>query len=144
MPNNRASHIARQHFFSKQVYMDVWKDSMAGENEKAVLEILEEWKYIQGFDFERQYPIGDRYVIDIAFPSEKVAIEVDGIQHLSDSQRKKDKERDDFLRFNGWVVVRVLDKKFFKNPTFYKHLLHEVIEERKKTNVRLTDTIYEK
>jgi hypothetical protein len=44
MPNNRASHIARQHFFSKQVYMDVWKDSMAGENEKAVLEILEERK----------------------------------------------------------------------------------------------------
>lgn len=134
---------SRKRFFDKQVHMKVWKDSMAGENENTVIEILNMWGYDIELDYKRQYPIGDRYVADFAFPYERVVIEVDGKNHHSKTGRKKDRMRDRFMRWNEWVVIRIDEAKLKKNPIFYKHLVHEVIEERRKTLFKIEDCLYE-
>jgi very-short-patch-repair endonuclease len=49
-----------------------------------------------------------RFRLDIAFPNEKVAIEVDGFSHhgkyLSDF--KRDRERQNLLTLFGWRILR--------------------------------------
>ena len=130
-------------FFSKQVYMKVWQNSMSGKNEEIVLDILKNWEYKLDEDFKRQFPIGDRYVADFAFPDEKVVIEVDGVSHSHIKERKKDKIKDKFYKWNDWVIIRIPEKKFFNNPSFWKHLIHEVVEERRKHLIPLREDIYE-
>ena len=143
MLNKTVSDKARQRFFNKQVHMKEWKDSMAGSNEQEVLTIIDQWGYKIDLDYKRQYPVGDRYVIDIAFPYEKVAIEVDGQSHFEKDQRKKDKQRDKFLKWNDWVILRIPQKKFFKNPSFWRYLIHEVVEDRKNVFIKDRQEIYE-
>lgn len=114
--------------------MREWKNSMSGKNELSVIDIFNMWGYKLNEDYFRQYPIGDRYVLDFAFPNEQVAVEVNGDTHYTKKGRKKDKEKERFLLWNNWVLIEIPEKKFFKNPSFYKYLIHEVIEERRKKN----------
>jgi very-short-patch-repair endonuclease len=55
-----------------------------------------------GVSFRRQHPIGP-YILDFACLALRLAIELDGSQHL-DSAR--DVVRDAFLRQQGWTVLR--------------------------------------
>lgn len=125
--------LARIHFFTKIVKKEEWKNSLAGENEKDVIRVLEGIGYVNGVDFERQYPIGERFVIDIAFVKEQVAIEVDGNSHKYTKQKQMDKKRDSYLSSNNWVPIRIYDKDFFGyKRSFYKNLIKEIVEERRK------------
>lgn len=49
------------------------------------------------------------YILDLACPSSKVAVEIDGVYHDSPAQKSADLVRDQFLDSIGWVVVRVVD-----------------------------------
>ncbi|MDH7641109.1 endonuclease domain-containing protein [Sphingomonas oryzagri] len=53
--------------------------------------------------FTRQLPIG-AYIVDFACRTAKVAVELDGSQHLA--AKTYDKERTDFLESLGWQVLR--------------------------------------
>ena len=124
--------LARQRFFDKQVHMQVWKDSMAGQNEERTIQILTSLGYVLGKDFVRQHPIGERFVIDIAFVNEQVAIEVDGKSHLEKKQRGYDKKRDKYLRVNDWVAIRIDERDMFGfKGSFYKSLIRDIVEERR-------------
>ena len=81
------SKLARQRFFDKQVKMKEWRESMAGDNEEKVINVLKSLDFYEKIDFERQYPIGERFVIDIAFVKEQVVIEVDGKSHNEKKQK---------------------------------------------------------
>ena len=59
-----------------------------------------------GYHFRRQHPVGP-YVLDFACALAKLAIEVDGETHGSDSEVRRDMRRDAYLRSRGWQVVRV-------------------------------------
>lgn len=122
----------RQMFFDKQVHMKEWKDAMSGKNELEVIAAIESLGFEIGTDFVRQHPIGDFFVVDIAFKPERIAIEVDGSSHDSKKQKRRDSLRDNFFYQNGWVVIRVKDKRFNENATFYKFLISDVVEERRK------------
>lgn len=122
----------RQMFFDKQVHMKEWKDTMSGKNELEVIAAIESLGFEIGADFVRQHPIGDFFVVDIAFKPERIAIEVDGSSHDSKKQKRRDSLRDNFFYQNGWVVIRVKDKRFNENVTFYKFLISDVVEERRK------------
>lgn len=120
--------------------MKEWKANIAGKNEEPVMACFDSWGYVLGEDYVRQYPIADMYIVDFAFVPEQIAIEVDGDNHKQEKQRGKDLKRDRYLKFNNWVVIRIPERHFFKNPSFYRYLIHEVVEERRKHLIKTTET----
>jgi very-short-patch-repair endonuclease len=59
----------------------------------------------RGFHFRRQAPIG-RYIVDFASFSTRIVIEIDGGQHAMHGGMQSDRERDTFLRSQGFYVLR--------------------------------------
>ena len=56
-----------------------------------------------GYQFNRQYPIGN-YIVDFICRKLNLIIEIDGSSHLSKSV--SDKERQDYLEGLGYVIIR--------------------------------------
>ena len=55
--------------------------------------------------FRRQYLIG-KYIVDFLCLEKKLIIELDGWQHKEENQKKYDLERTQYLRNQGFKVVR--------------------------------------
>ena len=68
-------------------------------------------RQIEGFKFRRQQAVG-RYVVDFVNLEKKVVVELDGGQHALDPG---DKIRDEWLRVEGYKVLRFLDNQVFSN-----------------------------
>jgi very-short-patch-repair endonuclease len=68
--------------------------------ERALWRQLRFWQ-LEGYKYRRQQPIG-RYVVDFVCLEKRVVVEVDGGQHSD----KVDEERDNWLRDQGFVVLR--------------------------------------
>ena len=62
----------------------------------------------------RQKVIG-KYVVDFYCASAKIAIELDGSQHYTESATAKDNERDKYLNDFGIKVLRYSNYEFNKN-----------------------------
>ena len=76
------------------------------------------WRYLrnrqmEGFKFRRQQPIGT-YVVDFVDLERKVIVELDGGQHTLNPE---DKIRDEWLRVEGYRVLRFWDNEVFNNLT---------------------------
>jgi very-short-patch-repair endonuclease len=81
--------------------------------EKTMHEYLRSFRPM-GAHFRREVPIGP-YVVDFAWLSARVAIEVDGASHELPGRPEHDVERDAFLRSQGFHVVRVCDADVIAN-----------------------------
>ena len=68
-------------------------------------------RQIGGFKFRRQQPVG-RFVVDFVNLEKKVVVELDGGQHGLDPN---DKIRYEWLRAEGYKVLRFWDNKVFSN-----------------------------
>lgn len=62
----------------------------------------------------RQYNIGN-YIVDFYIPKKQLVIEIDGMQHLTEEHKEKDKERDKFLEGQGLRVLRFPNESIRKN-----------------------------
>jgi very-short-patch-repair endonuclease len=71
-----------------------------------------------GFRVRRQYPIGP-YVLDFYIPRARIAVEIDGEQHLN--RVDKDKARDEFLAEFGILTLRLPSIKLFDDDSFEAH-----------------------
>jgi very-short-patch-repair endonuclease len=60
---------------------------------------------LSGLKFRRQSGIGN-YVVDFYCPEVKLAIEIDGDVHGYDVQRRKDKQKEEYLRTLGVKLLR--------------------------------------
>ena len=74
------------------------------------------WRYlrnrqIESFKLRRQQPVGS-YVVDFVNLEKKVVIELDGGQHALDPG---DKIRDEWLKAEGYKVLRFWDNQVFSN-----------------------------
>ena len=69
-------------------------------------------KQLDGYKFRRQQPIGP-YIVDFACLSRKVLIELDGGQHAE--RTAYDKQRDEFLREQGYRLLRFWNNEVFEN-----------------------------
>lgn len=65
----------------------------------------------EGIKFKRQVPIGS-YVVDFACLNHKLVVELDGGQH---SDASRDRYRDEWLRENGFRVLRFWNNDVLKN-----------------------------
>lgn len=62
-----------------------------------------------GLRAAQQHTVG-RYRIDFAWPSMKIGLEADGWWHRSPEGAVKDRQRDSWLRSQGWLTFRVDDE----------------------------------
>ena len=60
-------------------------------------------KQMMGYQFNRQFPIGN-YIVDFISRKLKLIIEIDGSSH--DFTGKKDREKQDFLESIGYRILR--------------------------------------
>ena len=72
--------------------------------EKIVEEILNDLGYIEGKDFEKQYP-AYCYNLDFAFPRLKLAIEPGARYWHNNSEHSFEPEKDENLRREGWEIL---------------------------------------
>jgi very-short-patch-repair endonuclease len=84
-----------------------------------------------GVHFRRQVPIG-KYIFDFASLEIKLIVEVDGIQHQSDMQKRADAIRDTFLRGNGFHVMRFSNDDVSSSVEGVADQILATIEELKK------------
>ena len=71
-------------------------------------------KQLKGLQIYRQRIIGN-YIVDFYCPKANLIIETDGGQHYTNKGINEDKIRDDYLREQGFKVLRFSDKEVFRN-----------------------------
>ncbi|MBI5075158.1 MAG: endonuclease domain-containing protein [Nitrospirae bacterium] len=79
----------------------------------------------QGLKFRRQVPVGP-YVADFLCEGSKLIVEVDGGQHAE--RKDYDQYRDDFLRTNGYEVVRFWNNEVMGNMDGVLEAIKQVLE----------------
>ena len=67
-----------------------------------------------GYHFRKQAPIGP-FVVDFACHHARLAIEVDGDTHYTDTAQRQDARRDAFLRAQGYTVLRFTNQDAMHN-----------------------------
>lgn len=77
------------------------------------------WRYLrakqmEGIKFRRQEPVGD-YIVDFICFDRRIIVEIDGGQHARDENINKDKERDEWLRNQGFKVLRFWNNDVLNN-----------------------------
>ena len=72
-------------------------------------------KQLKGRQFYRQRIIGN-YIVDFYCPKANLIIELDGGQHYTDEGIKKDRIRNNYMREQGYRVLRFSDRELFENP----------------------------
>ncbi len=121
-PGGSDSQPRRSSQFTRRYEPDTIQNARTLRSEHTDAEILL-WarlrgKEMYGYKFRRQQPIGP-YIADFACMSEKLLIELDGGGHAE--RKDYDSERDEFLRRNGYRVLRFWNTEVFEN-------LHGVLE----------------
>ena len=79
--------------------------------ERALWRLLRS-RQVEGRRFRRQEPV-DHYIVDFICFEERLIVEVDGGQH---SESEGDKERDAYLRSQGFRVLRFWNNEVLSNP----------------------------
>jgi very-short-patch-repair endonuclease len=67
----------------------------------------------EGRKFVRQHSVGN-YILDFYCPSEKLAVELDGARHFSGVGAAEDRERAEYLKTIGVIVVRFENREVFE------------------------------
>ena len=62
----------------------------------------------------RQYNIGN-YIVDFYIPKKQLVIEIDGVQHLTQEHKEKDRARDKYLEEQGLTVLRFPNRSIREN-----------------------------
>lgn len=77
------------------------------------------WAYIrakrlEGFKFRRQHPIG-KYIVDFVCLEKMLVVELDGGQHSEPGKEEYDRERDNWLKKEGYFILRFWDNEVLMN-----------------------------
>jgi very-short-patch-repair endonuclease len=91
-----------------------WRLKNMSYPEKCFQKMLEDNGIDKKYLIYREYSVFPFY-IDFAFVDEKVAVEIDGSQHLDEERKKKDEEKDKLLLSKGWRILRITANEVIKN-----------------------------
>ncbi|AZO01120.1 endonuclease domain-containing protein [Mesorhizobium sp. M9A.F.Ca.ET.002.03.1.2] len=92
-------------------------------------------KKLGGYKFVRQMPIGP-YFADFVCRGEKLVVELDGSQHAENSY---DRRRDEFMRGEGFSVLRFWNVDVLKKPRSVCETILAVLEGRLAEDVVASD-----
>lgn len=82
-----------------------WRKKNLSYPEQQFIKFLQEYGYDKKYHIERELSIFP-FFVDFAFTDQKIAIEIDGSQHLLPERKAKDDEKDALLIKQGWKVIR--------------------------------------
>ena len=102
-----------------------WRLKNESYPEKLFTEFLQKYEYDKKYLIIKEYSIFP-YFIDFAFVNEKIAIEIDGSQHLLPDRKSKDNKKDELLTSNGWKVIRFTENIVKTDWNTIKNTLDEV------------------
>lgn len=131
---------ARLKFMKEHPEETAWrKRNEPSYPEKMFIKFLEEKGYSDKYYIEREYSIFPFY-IDFAFIDLKIAVEIDGSQHLEEERQQKDIEKDKLLQDNGWTVIRIAENVIRNDwdileQTLNKYINKESIETFEKVGI---------
>jgi very-short-patch-repair endonuclease len=80
-----------------------------------------------GHKFKRQVPITP-YVVDFLCASARLIVELDGPPHDSEDRRRRDADRDRWLKSQGFTVLRFSNDVFLGNPAVVLDQVRAAIE----------------
>lgn len=106
--------VKRIEYMKKNPDKTAWRTSNLSYPEKLFLDKLNDLKWGEKYSIIREFSVYP-FFIDFAFVNEKVAVEIDGSQHLLEERKERDVKKDNLLLENGWSVVRVTDKEIKTN-----------------------------
>ena len=75
------------------------------KTEEIVWDLLKNKKF-KNLKFRRQHPIG-RYIVDFYCPEHKLIVEIDGLIHRKEDQKKYDDVRQKDLESSGHKFIRI-------------------------------------
>lgn len=104
----------RLRFMKENPDKTAWRKNNLSYPEKLFLNKLESISWDKQYSIIREYSFFP-YFIDFAFINEKVAVEIDGSQHLLEERSSKDTIKDELLINNGWKVVRISENEIKNN-----------------------------
>ncbi len=84
-----------------------------------------------GFKFRRQQPIGS-YIIDFYCPEFRLAVEIDGVGHMSDEQRRYDLSRSEFISSKAITIIRFWDNEVLNDS---RSVLQQILDVAEKTRI---------
>ena len=84
-------------------------------------------RQIDGNRFRRQQPLGG-YIVDFVCLEKRLIVEVDGGQHSE--QKTYEEKRTDWLRSQGFVVLRFWDDEVLKQLDNVKEAIWKALSER--------------
>lgn len=109
------------------------KRNLPSYPEECFINFLSEKGYDKKFLIEREHPIFP-FFIDFAFIDLKIAVEIDGSQHILDEKRKeKDLLKNETLIKNGWRVLRISENIVKTDWETLSLKIEEVIGDKTKT-----------
>jgi very-short-patch-repair endonuclease len=94
--------------------------------EKAMWKLLRSRQF-GGLKFRRQYPYNS-FILDLYCPAHRLAIELDGSQHVTPDGRAQDAERTAQLQGAGIRVLRFSNRDVLYNSQVVLHRLEETIK----------------
>lgn len=116
---------ARLKYMEKNPDKTAWRLKNESYPEKLFTEFLQKYEYDKKYLIVKEYSIFP-YFIDFAFVNEKVAIEIDGSQHLLPDRKAKDDKKDELLTSNGWKVIRFTENIVKTDWNTIKNTLDEI------------------
>ena len=107
---------ARLKWMKEHPEQTAWRLKNMSYPEKCFKKILEDNGLDKKYLIYREYSVFP-YFIDFAFVNEKVAVEIDGSQHLEEDRKKRDDRKDKLLLSKGWKVLRIASNEVTHDGT---------------------------
>lgn len=117
---------ARLKFMKDHPEQTAWRKSNMSYPEQQFQRFLEDYGYVNKYLIERELSVFP-YFIDFAFTDLKIAIEIDGSQHLEEDRKLKDIKKDEVLQNNGWKVIRIAENVIKTDWNKLKEILDKFI-----------------
>ena len=100
--------IKRLQYMKEHPENTAWRQSNESYPEKCFQMYLIDRGYDKKYLIQKEYSVFP-YFIDFAFVDIKLAIEIDGSQHLEPERLEKDKKKDELLISMNWKVIRIAE-----------------------------------